>query len=133
MKPSNIQFTNPIIEEISYKINHTFTKKEGKIDTHNKFDVKIRKGKEQNQAIVSLKIEVGNPDHKEQEPFAIILVISSMFKWDGEYDEETLNSLLSVNAPALLLGYARPMIASITNMSPYPAYNLPLYNFTEQN
>ena len=59
------------------------------------------------------------------------MVLSAQFIWNDVYDENTLKDLLSINAPALLLGYARPMIASITNMSPYPSFNLPFYNFVE--
>lgn len=37
--------------------------------------------------------------------------------------------MINTSAPAPLLGYMRPIVASITNSSKYPAYNLPFINF----
>ena len=42
-----------------------------------------------------------------------------------------VNSMLNVNAPALLLGYMRPIVSSITNSSALPVYNIPFINFKE--
>ena len=59
------------------------------------------------------------------------MTIGARFLWDDVYDEETLQDLLSQNAPALLLGYARPIIANMTSVGPTSTYNLPFYNFTD--
>ena len=59
------------------------------------------------------------------------MTIGAKFLWDDVYDEETLRDLLSKNAPALLLGYARPIIANMTSAGPMAAYHLPFYNFTD--
>lgn len=53
----------------------------------------------------------------------------SAFRWDNEVENEDL--LLKQNAPALLFSYIRPIIATITASSKYPAYDLPFVNFTE--
>ena len=90
----------------------------------------IKSSEEEKEAVVELNIIIGAKENNEA-PFYVDMVMGAIFKWDDSYDENTVKDLLSINAPALLLGYARPIIATITNMSPFPAYNLPFYNFTE--
>ena len=46
--------------------------------------------------------------------------------------EEQQEKLLTQNAPALLLSYMRPLVASATAASPYPAYHLPFIDFTKE-
>ena len=53
------------------------------------------------------------------------------FRWSEALDEQRRDSLLKQNAPALLVSYARPIIAMITNASRFPAFNIPFINFTE--
>ena len=96
-----------------------------KISTADKVSV------DENEAIVQLSILIGRKEFTTEEPFCVDMTIGAKFKWDDVYDEETLQELLSKNAPALLLGYARPIIANITDAGPIPAYHLPFYNFTD--
>ena len=56
--------------------------------------------------------------------------MASDFKWE-DLDEKTVDSMLNLNAPALLLSYMRPIVANITNSSKFPTYNLPFINFKE--
>lgn len=128
MKESNLKFSNPIIEKLDYKIN-TDIQPENKLSISNSFSINVNKHPSQNEAIVALGISVGNEHNSE--PFNVEMSILAKFVWDDAYDEKTINDLLTINAPSLLLGYARPIIATITGMSPYPAYNIPFYNFTE--
>lgn len=51
-------------------------------------------------------------------------------KWE-EMDKKIIESMLRMNAPALLLGYMRPIVANITNSSNFPVYNLPFLNVKE--
>ena len=46
-------------------------------------------------------------------------------------DEKTRDVMLTKNAPALLLGYLRANVASMTAMTSYGAYNLPFMNFNK--
>lgn len=62
--------------------------------------------------------------------FKLRIKVASDFKWE-DLDEKTAESMLNLNAPALLLGYMRPIVANITNSSNFPAYNLPFINFKE--
>ena len=49
----------------------------------------------------------------------------------NESEDSLSNIYLNQNAPAVLLGYLRPIVAMITAASPFSAYNLPLINFRE--
>lgn len=130
MKQSNFKFSKPFVSKIDYSINKNFNF-DNTLSVSNVFEVSISRDEKDSKAMVDLGICIGEKDFDEAKPFYIDMIISAVFSWDEScYDEDTLNSLLSINAPALLLGYARPLIATITNMSPFPTYNLPFYNFT---
>lgn len=128
MKQSNFQFSSPIIKKLSLDFTKKFDK-DKELSINNTFNISISRHETENIAIVELNI-VLNEDEKEcNAPFSLNMVISSSFRWDDVYDEETLNSLLSINAPALLLSNARPIIATLTGNGQYPPYYIPFYNF----
>lgn len=131
MKQSNFRFSNPFISKIEYQMNHEFEHQD-ELTISNSFNVNIARDPDENIAIVDLRIVIGKKEELKKLPFYIDVIITAMFNWDDVYDDTTVQSLLSINAPALLLGYARPLVATITNMSPFPTYNLPFYNFTEE-
>lgn len=63
-------------------------------------------------------------------PFDMYMKVASDFRW-GDIPEEKIDDLLQINAPALLMGYLRPIVANVTNFSEYPSYNIPFVDFTE--
>ena len=131
MVQSGFQFPNPIIYKINYVVHSDFKRnKEEPLSVTNSFKTNVSPKEDERRAIVELEISIGSMD-SQKEPFYIELTIGASFRWDEAYAEETIRDLLSINAPALLLSYARPVISTITNMSPYPAYNIPFYNFTK--
>lgn len=131
MKKSDFKFSDPILLKTNFLVNKEFENNE-KIVIGNSFNVSINRNENDNRAIVELTIKVGREELKTDVPFYIELVIGSAFTWNDVFDEDTLQILLSQNAPALLLSYARPIIHSLTSMTPFPAYNVPFYNFTEK-
>lgn len=131
MKKSDFKFSNPILLKTEFLLNKKFENDE-KIVIGNSFNVSINLDENDNKAIVELTIKIGKKELKQNIPFYIELVIGSAFTWNDVFDENTLQILLSQNAPALLLSYARPIIHSLTSMTPFPAYNVPFYNFTEK-
>lgn len=130
MEQSGFRFSNPIISKINYSINQAFKLTEQNNTITNTFETHIYRDTEESKAIVELDIKIGNTDEAKA-PFCVELTIRASFKWENNFTEDTIQSLLSINAPALLLGYARPMVATITSMSPFPSYNIPFYNFTK--
>ena len=134
MNMSYFHFSNPHLVELHYHENSDF-----KIDAPNSvLDVPISIESNEKRsgtspvADVSLHIQVGS--ESKDLPFYVSMVMAANFKWDEDfYSSEQLDSLLQQNAPALLLTYARPIIANITNSSGFPAYNLPYINFTQED
>lgn len=60
-----------------------------------------------------------------------MMTLIKKFHWDESIDDEMAKKLLNINAPAALLSYIRPIIASMTGNSKYPALNIPFIDFTE--
>lgn len=131
MKESNFKFTNPVVEGLEYNLSERYNP-ENDPTVNNKFEVNVAKSETKNEAIVRLKVVIDANQEGANSPFSLSLTIGAKFIWDNSYDDETINSLLSINAPALLLGYARPIISSITTTCPCGAYNLPFYNFVQK-
>ncbi len=90
--------------------------------------MQIKRSENDNRANVELELKT-NIDNEEA-PFKLKIKMASDFKW-SDLDDETVDAMLKFNAPALLLGYMRPIVANITNSSNFPAYNLPFINFKE--
>ena len=130
MEQSGFKFSNPIVSKINYVVHPSFQLTENNKRIKNTFETHISRDKEDCKAIVELNIKIGDMDQANA-PFFVDLSIQASFKWEDIYTEDTVQSLLSINAPALLLTYARPMVATITSLSPYPSYNIPFYNFTK--
>ena len=68
----------------------------------------------------------------EKYPFFINVKIKGVFAWDADMDNQTLENLLKINAPAILFSYIRSVVSSITAFSGYPALILPLINFNNE-
>ena len=126
MKPSKFQFINPYLMEVNYKINSDFNADE--IELKNSFDIQVKRSDDKNRANVALTLNVNAEN--ENAPFMLKIKVASDFKWE-DLDDKTVESMLKFNAPALLLGYMSPIVASITNSSNLPTYNLPFINFKE--
>lgn len=128
MKPSKFQFLNPYLEEVYFVANPDFisSEEDSELEMKNIFNVQVERSKNENRANVGLELEI-NPEN-EQAPFKLRIKVASDFKWE-DLEEETVESMLNYNAPALLLSYMRPIVSSLTNSSNFPAYNLPFINF----
>ena len=134
MKKSNFQFSNPHLVELHYHENNDFKAEasNGLLDVPISIESNEKRSDTSPAADVSLHIQVGS--ESKDLPFYVSIVMAADFRWDDTlYSPEQLDSLLQQNAPALLLAYARPIIANITNSSGYPAYKLPYINFTQEN
>ncbi len=84
-----------------------------------------------NEYPVSLDVQVGKEDSAH--PFFISVSMAAIFYINKEVSDEQKKQFLSVNAPAVLYSYIRPVIASLTSQSAYPQYNLPFMDFTPKD
>ena len=129
MKVSDFQFTNPCLVSMNFRENEDFRIEEGKgiqIKTGIDFSEELIS---QTEAAVSIKIKLTNEGNSA--PFELEAEFTANFRWSEALDEQRRDSLLKQNAPALLVSYARPIVAMITNASRFPAFNIPFINFTE--
>ncbi len=127
MKISKFQFKDPHLTKFNFKINDEFCGGEN-IEIENQLKVEVKRMENEPIAIVSLNVIIG--EASKIVPFFVNCEMVSEFTWENNvYDDDTVNSLLSINAPSLLLGYLRPIVSQITNLSQYPSYNIPFYNF----
>lgn len=136
MKQSTFEFSNPIIDTLSYKINNAFVNNEKLIEMKQSLTVENQKLDQSNNASVRLVIGINIEDEKEsidlkEKPFSLSISVKAMFRWGDEFNESDVNNMLKVNAPSLLLSYARPIISMITASSPIGSYNIPFFNFIE--
>lgn len=133
MKESNFQFTNPFLKKLKFDVNDSFLSQK-KLDNnllemeHN-FNTEIGHNKKENKAYVELSLTINENNNKA--PFFLSISVASYFIWNDDMSEEMIDSMLKYNAPALLLGYMRPIVANVTNASVFPVYNLPFMNFRE--
>ena len=128
MVESKFQFVNPYVVEMSYVENKDFKIGE-KVQINMDVNTKCRKGK----GIGHVELHISTSETSVNSPFEISVRMASDFRWDERLPEETIDSFMKANAPALLLGYARPIIAGVTNASRFPAYNIPFMDFTAQD
>ena len=128
---SDFQFTNPKLTKMIFEPNEGFSRPEGeeKVDTPIELQTEAKRNSEEKIAFVRLLCKVGG--QSEQFPFYIEAAMEAKFKWADCYDEETVDRLLSRNAPSLLLGYLRPYIAQITEASPFPTMHIPFLDFSQ--
>lgn len=130
MKKSSFQFTNPVLLRLDFQINEDFSSKDS-ISVPIQFQVQ-KSTKDQTEKMATVKLSVTVGEKTNNMPYYISATICANFKWEPDsYSEEAVDNLLSQNAPALLLSYIRPIIANITNSSPYPVNNLPFFDFTQ--
>lgn len=128
LKESKFQFKNPTLNNLSFCINEDF--KEEKYNGLGDIisNLEIKKLNDQNKALVILSLKIG--DKSDEKPFCIEICMQSEFIWEN-LDDEKVNSLLRLNAPALLVSYMRPYISTVTNGSKYPIFNLPFIDFSK--
>ena len=127
MGPSKFQFTNPLLLNLSMEINRRFAPNDTAV-LETKFHVRIDRHPDKREAIVELTVEIGGKEPSM--PYFISLTEGAKFRWEEEADSK-IDILLNQNAPALLLGYMRPIVAALTVASPYEAYNIPFIDFTK--
>ena len=129
MKASKFQFLNPYLEEVSFVTNSDYNVDVDKeIEMKNSFNIQVQRFQNENRANVQLTLDLNTEN--DSAPFKLKMKVASDFKWE-ELDEKTVDSMLNLNAPALLLSYMRPIVANITNSSNFPVYNLPFVNFKD--
>ena len=132
MRNSSFQFIAPMLSQLEFSLNNDYDKEEQSY-YKNEFQIGFTRNEDEREAIVELRITIGSSEGSKNQPYTIRLVIGSVFRWNEEFPDGRIEQLLTVNAPALLVSYARPIIVNITNSSGRNAYNIPFVDFTAQS
>lgn len=131
MKPSKFRFSNPQITYLEFQTNQGFSSndKEGSMTVEG---INVIKDCDIDKKNASVEFTIITGNKTDESPFYIKLTMMAYFKWDEEYDNEAVESMLKVNAPTLLISYIRPIIANITGQSGLPSFHVPFMNFTDE-
>lgn len=131
MVKSDFKFSNPRLIKLDFAINDKCEDIERlSIENLNiSLNCHVNK-KNEESAAVALEIKIG--EKSEEAPFLLHLVIGAGFKLERQIQGTDIDNLLQINAPTLLLSYARPMISSITAQAGMKPLNIPFFNFTKQ-
>ncbi|WP_273705134.1 protein-export chaperone SecB [Leuconostoc mesenteroides] len=134
-KLSAFQFSNPILENISFKLNENQELDTGKLSLNfgsTKFenDGENSKSAKARLIISNENEELDNP--QEQLPYEFSVTYTAVFHWNkDEINDEQAKKMLYVNGQALLISYFRPIINTIVRASGAPNFNLPFIDFTD--
>lgn len=130
MQKSIFQFSNPCLKELQFLVNPDYKSEEDEpIELSVMMERKAKREKNEKEAYVDLSVTIGD---KENAPFWIYVTEGAKFRWSEEMDDTKVEKFLAQNASALLLGYIRPIVSSITAASKYSAYNIPFVDFTKE-
>ncbi|WP_217937726.1 protein-export chaperone SecB [Lactobacillus johnsonii] len=134
---STFQFDNPVLLESVFFENLTYKEDFSKIG---QLPFKINKiiGEKQKLdedrigAPVVLTLTTSEKmELDENTPCFIRVTMRANFVWNrNDFSEDSVDKLLSVKAPSLLLGYIRPKIVSLTQDSDVPTQQIPFINFS---
>lgn len=128
MKKSILQFKNPILTKVEYRINDNFNE-EKKIRL--KIDLATSVNKGDGEAIVEILLKVFDEKILEEVPFFIEIGMRGKFEWEDSSDNDQIDKLLETNGPAILISYVRPYISSLTSGSGFAPLILPLLNLSD--
>ena len=129
LKKSGFQFTDPHVQDLEFHVNEEFD--ESKFEGFQiRSEVSNAVIEADRRAFVRLKLTIG--EFGETTPFVCTIVMEAKFEVEEPVATDFFEDLLSVNAPALLMSYARPIIALITQQGGFPSFHLPFMNFTEE-
>ena len=131
MTISSFQFTQPLLTKANFEMRSSKEEIQSSVDLHLHRSIVNIEGK--NQALVELLVQLNKKENKEKEDacFVCEVAMQSMFSWSEDVSEEQAKDLLEINAPATLLSYIRPIVASLTNASPVSVYNIPYINMLD--
>lgn len=126
MEKSNLQFTDPHIEKIDFRIGEDIVNTNMPISIEMETEV----NPEPKEAIVKLNLIVGEIDDNNEVSTSFYFngVIAADFKWNDEIDNP--DKMLEISGGTVLLSYIRPILANMTMQAGMKPLNLPFVNFT---
>ncbi len=127
MKESSFQFINYIVSDVKISITEHFAENSEtfipEIETKSSVD-------ENDPRLATIKLIINIKT--ELDTFNISFKIEGLFKADNNMNDELFEKMCKINAPAILLPYARSIITNFTALCNIQPIILPLFNLTEE-
>lgn len=126
MEKSKLQFSNPHIEKIDFRVNSD------EVATNEmpiSIEVAVNKNPEANEAIVKLNLIVGMQDAEKNIVTAIYFEGDIVAEFTWEEDVQNPEKMLKVSGGTVLLSYIRPILANLTMQAGIKPLHLPFVNF----
>ncbi len=117
-------------------INIKFEVEEMHIGTQTQLPVEIQSHSryalsEEDSSVAKLETTIEVFPTEEHAPFRISVTMEGIFRWNENFDRDSLEVFLKINGNALLYSYARPIITQLTVSAGFPPLVLPLADFTK--
>lgn len=122
-KLSKFQYTTPRIINFKYSANLNLEEKNYSLNIKHTKKISLISA---NEAEVVLNMKIAAQD---ESPIDIEFSVVAKFRWQ-DLSDENIKYMLNQTAPALLVGYARPIVSMFTNASGLSPFNLPMIDFT---
>lgn len=128
-----ISFENYFVDELIYTRNENLDRTIRKFDIESEISAEIYIDEENSEAVVKLIAKLGSLE-KEDSPFLVKVIVSGLFTFNSEEDEQELGfeHYLSSNSVAILYPYLRGLVSDLTTRSnEFPTFVLPVANIYE--
>jgi len=122
---SALKLNNYHVEKIEFILNKKFIYQEDNISITPTFG-RIMKELEKDKFYIQLRSTVGD-DKNKNIPFYLDVVISGVFEIECE-DDNTKKNVVKNNGTSILFPYLRALISSVTSLSNFPQFILPVLN-----
>jgi len=136
MRVSPLQLKEYFLTEVSVRLNEEFVgaaEKDSSFDENIEIAAEIRRGANpanKRDWKVDLKIRLSHPEPKRL-PYEVQIGASGIFAVAPNVPDEFIERLVSANAPAVLYGGMREVVAQLTRRGPNPALLLPSVTFVD--
>jgi preprotein translocase subunit SecB len=130
MKISPLRLESYFVQELSFRRNPGV---EGVEVSHSTLKTRVSKARRRDNPRewkVRLQVSFGHDDTGA--PYVPSTVAEGFFSVSGEVPEERIETLVAVNAPALLFGAIRELIFTVTSRAEAGAVRLPSVTFVDE-
>ena len=121
------------VEDIHVKTNPAYRESDQESEAGQiKASIEVRRRGPEPEFMISMTVEV----NKEKQAFLasryyVLVSIAGYFSFAPNVDETTIERMIGLNAPSILYGIARGVVAQTTGNCRYGKFILPTVNFVE--
>jgi len=131
MPQYQFKFSQPLLIRSAFNMIPPTDKTDKNITLHLRRNTIRIEGK--NQAVSELTVQLNKEEEtvKENAMFVAEFTMQTMVSWEEGDLTGPVKDFVEVKVPEILLSYIRPLVATITGMSPVGTYHIPYINMAE--